>query len=215
MNYIPKKIRCKLKFKDLTDEEIREHCFSSSEFGGIKKFYQKLDGMEVYLVLWKYDNYKYYHLSTWKNEVDKIMMEAFWIFEKELGAYSDYENFKNDWKNGEYDCGRSIVFPQKCAEELEVISEEVDESTPNEQLEMLNDMEVVEHSFSCGECEYILVVDNEKNRNILSRLGFTKGEIEEECNPDGEHLDISSICSRFATHYNQKKKSFYIEHIGL
>lgn len=211
MSYIPKTIKCKMDFKNITDEEIRKNCAYDSEVEGVRKFYEKLEGIELYLSLWEYDNYECYHLSTWKNEVDNTMMEAFWIFEKEFGVYDDYEEFKKDWEEGEYDSGGSIVFPKSCVEELEVICEESDEPSEREKLELLNSIEIVEYSGSCNECEYILVNDNQINRDILEKLGVNKETIEEECNPDGGYLDISSVAGRFATHYSAKKKIFCID----
>lgn len=211
MSYIPKTIKCKMNFKNITDEEIMKQCAAKSESEGVRKFYEKIDGIELYLSLWAYDKYESYHLSNWKDEVDNVMMKAFWIFEKEFGVYDDYEAYKKDWKEGEYDSGGSIVFPKSCVEELEVICEESNELSEREKLELLNSIEIVECSGSCNECEYILVNDNEINRDILKKLGVTKEDIEEECNPEGGYLDISSVAGRVATHYSSKKKLFCID----
>jgi hypothetical protein len=124
MSYIPRTVKCKINFKNITDEEIMKNCCRRSEVEGVRKFYEKLDGIVIYLSLWEYDKYESYHLSTWTDEADNTMMEAFWIFEKEFGAYDDFEEFKKDWKEGEYDSGGSIVFPKNCVEELEVVCEE-------------------------------------------------------------------------------------------
>lgn len=209
MSYIPRTVKCKMNFKNIIDEEIRKNCAYDNEVEGVRKFYEKLDGIEIYLSLWEYDNYESYHLSNWKDEVDNTMMEAFWVFEKEFGVYDDYEEFKKDWKEGEYDSGGSIVFPKSCVEELEVICEESNELSEREKLELLNSIEIAEHSSSCGEWEYILIQDNEKNRGILNQIGISQSEIQEECNPEGRYLDIGSIAGRFATHYSSKRKLFY------
>lgn len=209
MSYIPKTVKCRMNFENVTDEEIIKNCAYDNEVDGVRKFYKKLNRIELYLSLWEYDNYKSYHLSTWKNEIDNIMMEAFWIFEKEFGIYDDYEEFKKDWKEGEYDSGGSIVFPKSCVEELEVICEESDELSEREKLELLNSIEILEFSGSCKECEYILIANNEANINILNKLGITNEEIQEECYPEEGTFDISSIAGRFATHYSSKKELFY------
>lgn len=128
MSYIPRTVKCKMNFKNITDEEIMKNCCHRSEAEGVRKFYEKLDGIVIYLSLWEYDKYKKYHLTTWTDEVDNTMMEAFWIFEKEFGIYNDLEEFEKDWKEREYDCGGSIVFPKNCVEELEVICEEQKEA---------------------------------------------------------------------------------------
>ncbi len=211
MSYIPKTVRCKMNFENITDEEIMKNCAYRNEIEGVRKFYKKLDGIEIYLSLWEYDNYECYHLSTWKNEADNTMMEAFWIFENEFGVYDDYEEFKKDWKEGEYDSGDSIVFPKSCVEELEVICEESNALSEREKLELLNSIEIIEHSSSNKEWEYILVADSEENRGILNKLGITEAEIQEECCPEDGNLDISQIAGRFATHYSPKKKLFFID----
>ena len=38
----------------------------------------------------------------------------------------------------------------------------------NEKLNLVNSLEIIEDSASCGEIEYILIKDNEKNRGTVS-----------------------------------------------
>lgn len=124
MSYMPKTLKCKMNFKNITDAEIRKNCASDNEVEAVRKFYEKLDGSVLILSLWDYDNHESYHLSNWNNETDSLMMEAMFILEKEFGVYNDFEEFKEVWKAGEYDCGGSIVFPKNFVEVLEVICEE-------------------------------------------------------------------------------------------
>lgn len=124
MSYSPEVLKCKMNFKNITDDEIRKYCIDDKEVEGVRKFYEKLDGIELYLSLWDYDNYENYHLSGWSNDVDKIVKEAFWIYEQEFGVYKNKNDFKSIWKAGEYDCGGSIIFNLNNAEVLEIISKE-------------------------------------------------------------------------------------------
>ncbi|GEQ18049.1 hypothetical protein [Clostridium butyricum] len=82
--------------------------------------------------------------------------------------------------------------------------------TKNEyELEVLNSLEVIEASGSCGEIEYILIENNTANIDALKKIGITEHEIEEECNCEDNLLDISPIIGQFATNYNSRKKKFY------
>ncbi|ALR90237.1 hypothetical protein [Clostridium butyricum] len=82
--------------------------------------------------------------------------------------------------------------------------------TKNEyELEVLNSLEIVECSGSCGELEYILIENSEANIDALKKIGITNHEIEEECNLEDDLLDISPIVGQFATNYNSRKKRFY------
>lgn len=209
MGYIPKTIKCKMNLKNISDAEIMKNCTSKNVMETIKKFYQKLDGIELYLSLWDYDNKEGYHLSSWNDEFDNTMMEAFFILENDFGVYHNFKEFKSIYLDGEYDSSGTIVFPKHCVEELEVICEESNELSEREQLELLNSLKIMDYSACCGECEYILITDNEENRHILNRLGLTETNIKEECYADGGFLDISSISGRFATHYSPKNQIFY------
>jgi hypothetical protein len=208
MGYIPKIIKGKMNFNNITTAEILKSCSCESEVAAVKKFYEKLDGTILHLSLWDYDNHDCYHLSSWDKEVDNIVMEAIFIIELEFGVYSDFEEFKNDWKNGEYDPGCSIIFPLSCAEELEIICEESDELSESEKLELINSMEIIDSSISGGEIEYILVKNNDVNRGILHKLGISDKEIEEKCCPEDGAFDITSIGGRYANYFNKSKKFF-------
>ncbi|WP_252237484.1 hypothetical protein [Clostridium sp. ZBS17] len=82
--------------------------------------------------------------------------------------------------------------------------------TKNEyELKVLNSLEIVESSGSCGEIEYILIENNQANIDFLKTIGITDWEIEEECNSEDDLLDISPIVGQFATNYDARKKKFY------
>lgn len=127
MSYRPKTIKCKINSKNITDEEITQHCFSENEKEAVREFYKKIDGAILYLSLWNYDNYESYHLSGWKDDMDNQVMEATFILEKNFGVYSNFEEFKKVWKEKEYDSGCVITFPKSVVEELEVMCEELKE----------------------------------------------------------------------------------------
>lgn len=84
------------------------------------------------------------------------------------------------------------------------------ELTDQEKIDLINSMEIIEHSSSCGEIEYVLVEDKKENREILYRIGLNDTDIENECYPDGGYLDVSSIACKYATIYNPKMKMFLL-----
>jgi len=81
--------------------------------------------------------------------------------------------------------------------------------TENEKLKMLNNIEVVESSISNGECEYILIDNNEDNRGVLNDLGITNEELEEWT--DEEYIDISEIGFKLANWYSTKDGFYNID----
>lgn len=124
MNYRPKVIECKLNFSNLTNEDVMKKCASKSEVEVVKEFYKKLDGTVLALALWEYDRYEDYHLYGWDDATDEKMMEATFVIENEFGVYHNFDEFKNEWKSGEYDSGGSIVFDKKFVKEIKVLCEE-------------------------------------------------------------------------------------------
>ncbi|UED70751.1 hypothetical protein [Brevibacillus sp. HD3.3A] len=61
-------------------------------------------------------------------------------------------------------------------------------------LELINSIDVIEDSASCGELEYVLVANTPENREKLLQTGVTQQEIDEATDDlDGETIDISSI----------------------
>lgn len=106
---------------------------------------------------------------------------------------------------------KNITFPKKYVEVLEIVNEESNDLDDYEKLELLNSIEVIEVSSSCGEVEYILIDNNDINREKLNKIGVTNKDIEEEghVEEDSDFIDISSIAGRFANYYNSKTKKFY------
>lgn len=125
MSYIPKTIKCKLSLKGATDDEMMKSGVCKNDIEIVRQIYGKLEGVTLYLSLWDYDDYESYHLTSWDDNVDDLVMEAIFIIEKEFGVYDDFEEFKKDWKSKEYEPCVSITFIKDFVEELEVIHEEI------------------------------------------------------------------------------------------
>lgn len=79
-------------------------------------------------------------------------------------------------------------------------------------LEVLNSMEISDYSLSCGETEYVLVKNNEKNVMALLEAGLTLEELEKYT--DGDAIDISMIAWEY-TEANcwSKSKGFYFNEL--
>lgn len=138
MSYTPKTIKGKMNFRNITNEEIMKTCSSESEVAAIRKYYEKLNGAELILSLWNYDKYESYHLTSWDDKIDSLMMEATFIIESNFGSYGNYEEFKKDWETNEYDPGASIIFSKNCVEEIQVLCEESNKLSESEKLDFLN-----------------------------------------------------------------------------
>lgn len=123
MGYLPKTIIGKVNADVLTDEDVKKGCINEIEINACKEFYKKLNGLEILVELWDYDNYDSFHLAGHRPEDDETVMEAFWILEDVFGSLERAE-FINQWKKQEYDSGGVTVFPLKCIEEIRVIREE-------------------------------------------------------------------------------------------
>lgn len=78
-------------------------------------------------------------------------------------------------------------------------------------LELINSMEFIDWSCGGGECEYVLVEDNKKNRETLHEIGLTDKDIENECYPEEGALEISQIAwkNTSANYYNGKERRFH------
>lgn len=79
--------------------------------------------------------------------------------------------------------------------------------TKREQINLLNSMEIEESSASCGELDYILVADNETNRDILHNLGMTDEEIN-NC-ADYGCIEISGLICDIGEFWFVKKKFYF------
>lgn len=122
MNYKPKFVLGKINTSNITDEDVKEGCINQEEIEKCKEFFNVINGTELILGLWDYDNQQEYHIATWSKEYDDTMKEAYWIMENEFGCFNRCE-FEEKWKLGEYDSGGSTVIPLKCVEVIKVLQE--------------------------------------------------------------------------------------------
>ena len=81
--------------------------------------------------------------------------------------------------------------------------------TDNEKLDLINTMEFVDSDADCEGILYVLVEDNEENRDILHKIGLTDEDIKEECFVEYGMMDISMVAFRYSNYYNSKKNIFY------
>lgn len=138
--YIPKVVRAKLKTGGKTVQSVREKLtglgFTVRDFQSIIKAGNYFDGLEVQVSLWNWDNYEKWHLWNWKTEDDeKVMLamyqaEQFHPFAAARNYKNNFEQFKADWKNGEYDPGATYTFDFDEVEVLEVLQEEINDIEP-------------------------------------------------------------------------------------
>lgn len=82
-----------------------------------------IDGHVLVLSLWDYDN-ENWHLSFWKDEDDRAMMETMFITETAAGMclYDTLEEFAEHWD--EWEAQGSFCIPLDNVEVLKVIQEE-------------------------------------------------------------------------------------------
>lgn len=82
--------------------------------------------------------------------------------------------------------------------------------TTEEKVKILNKLEVLDWSSSCGEIEYIQIADDENNRKILQSLGAEQADFEEmKIEADDGYLDITMFAFKFADYFSGKN-GFYI-----
>lgn len=76
--------------------------------------------------------------------------------------------------------------------------------TCKEKLDLLNKIEIDEWSSSQGEIEYISILDNKENRNILQELGAEESDFEEMREGEDGYLEIAMFAFKFADYFSQK-----------
>ena len=133
MDYKPKIVKAILHTGGKTYEQIKAELkgqgFTCKQMKAMVREHNYWDGLTLYLSLWNWDNHESWHLWNWEDKDDERVMLA--IYEAEqyhpFPRYKDdFEQFKKDWKNKEYDPGASISFPLDSVEVLEVLQEEED-----------------------------------------------------------------------------------------
>lgn len=94
--------------------------------GKVKCTGYPIDGRELILSLWDYDNYKSYHLSGWCDDDDEAVMQTIYRSENEAGfcVYATLEDFARVWEAGEYEPEGVFCLAPDNTEVLEVIRKE-------------------------------------------------------------------------------------------
>lgn len=85
------------------------------------------------------------------------------------------------------------------------------ELTNSEKLDLINTMDFIDFDADCEGIVYVLVEDNDKNRDILHKIGLTNEDIEKDCFVEDGTMDISMVAFRYSNYYNAKEKTFYNE----
>lgn len=94
--------------------------------GRVKGTGYPIDGLELVLSLWDYDNYENYHFGWWNKEDDEAVMMTMYQSENEAGicVYDTLEDFARAWKAGEYELDGVFCIAPDNVDVLEVIQEE-------------------------------------------------------------------------------------------
>ena len=83
-----------------------------------------------------------------------------------------------------------------------------------EKLKLLNSFEIIDYSISTGEVEYIAIEDNEKNINILKKLGAIDKDFDIMRDCDEGTLEIAEFAFKFANWFSPKH-GFSLEETGM
>lgn len=122
-------------------EEVKEQTkgqhFTRNEMKAMVRCNEFLDGLEVYVSKWNWDNHESWHLYNWKQQDDETMKKALYEAEQyhpfaDVRYKNNFEQFEKDWEAGTYDPGMTYSFSDKECEILEVVQEEVDNIDPKE-----------------------------------------------------------------------------------
>lgn len=94
--------------------------------GRVKDTGYPIDGRELLLSLWDYDNYESYHLGGWRDDDDEAVMLTIHKSEEEAGlcVYNTLEDFAEAWEAGEYEPEGTFCLAPDHVDVLEVIQEE-------------------------------------------------------------------------------------------
>lgn len=84
--------------------------------------------------------------------------------------------------------------------------------TNNEKLKLIKSVEILNCAPTSREVVYAYTIDNEKNREILYKLGMTEEEINHQCYRVCGVLDLVNIGLKYAKYFS-KDKGFYNEKV--
>lgn len=85
-----------------------------------------LDGCELFLSLWSWDNYSSYHLYGWDNDVDENVMKTMYQADELYKEIYTEEEFLELWKAGDYEPDGVYCIDLDKVDVLEIIQEESD-----------------------------------------------------------------------------------------
>lgn len=122
---------------DEAKEQLKGQHFTRNEMKAAVRCYNFLDGLEVYVSKWNWDNYESWHLYNWKPQDDETMKKALYEAEQyhpyaAMRYKNDFEQFEKDWEAETYDPGMTFSFTDAECEVLEVVQEEVNNIDPQE-----------------------------------------------------------------------------------
>lgn len=95
--------------------------------GKVKNTGWPIDGHELSLSLWDYDNYECYHLWGYPPESDEAVMQTMYQTEKEAGlcVYDSLEEFKAAWMAQKWEAAGVFTIPLENVDVLQVLRKEV------------------------------------------------------------------------------------------
>ena len=151
-----------------------------------------------------------YLKNIYKNSYGRLLLKAGYDlkYNKRIFELTFKDNISKEDRELFKSCLSSVI---KENEGLECVIIELSKDTNvkfyntiNEKLELLNKLEIIDISSSCGELEYILVSNNEKNRSILNDIGASEEDIKEMSLEDNNFLDISDFSFNFCDYFSYK-----------
>lgn len=79
-------------------------------------------------------------------------------------------------------------------------------------IDVLNSLEVIDWSSSCGELEYVVAANTEENRKVLLDAGFTAEQIDEATDGGETDIDLTMLAMYYADAvWWSKKDGFSLE----
>lgn len=87
--------------------------------GRIKNTGYPIDGKEVYLSQWDYDNNEHFFLAGWNDDAEEAVLKT--LFFADIMGADDYDEFVEAWKSGAYIPDESFCLDPENVEVLEII----------------------------------------------------------------------------------------------
>ena len=84
-----------------------------------------IDGYDLYLSMWKYDNHEKWHLYSWDDDVDEAVMLTIYNAEREAGFHTwTLDTFTEMWKRKQWYPMGSFCLDLDKVEVIYVLQEE-------------------------------------------------------------------------------------------